>query len=150
MSKKYQNKYRIDSVRMKNYDYSQNGAYFITIVTKNRDHFFGGIVGGVETPKLGVSTNAMQLSKIGEIAQNYWNEIPRYFPFIRLDEMVVMPNHIHGILWIDKPLISVVNNDDAVGDAVSDAVDVETLHATSLPCNQKKSHKKIDNIKKNH
>ncbi len=110
MSKKYQNKYRIASARMKNYDYSQNGAYFITIVTKNRDHFFGEIVddvADVETPNLGVSTKKMQLSKIGEIVQKYWNEIPQHFPFIKLDEMVVMPNHIHGILWID--------NDDVVG-----------------------------------
>ena len=91
MSEKYQNKYRIASARMKNYDYSQNGAYFITIVTKNRKHFFGKIVDG-----------KMILNEIGKIAQKYWNEIPQHFSFIKLDEMVVMPNHIHGILWIDK------------------------------------------------
>jgi len=73
-----------------------NGAYFVTIVTQNRVHFFGD----VKTTKMGVST--MQLSKIGKIAQKYWNEIPQHFPFIKLDKMVIMPNHIHGILWIDK------------------------------------------------
>ena len=44
----------------------------------------------------------MILNEIGEIAQKYWNEISNHFPFIQLDEMVVMPNHIHGILVIDK------------------------------------------------
>ena len=90
-TEKYQNKYRIASARMKNYDYASNGAYFVTIVTKNREHFFGEIV-----------DNKMQLSEIGKITQKYWDEIPQHFPFIKLDEMVVMPNHIHGILWIDK------------------------------------------------
>ncbi len=104
MTKKYQNKYRIESARKKGYDYSQNGAYFITIVTKNRECFFGDIV---NTPNLGVSTTTMELSETGKIAQKYWDEIPRHFPFIRLDEMVVMPNHIHGILWIDRDAVSV-------------------------------------------
>jgi hypothetical protein len=109
---KYQNKYRIASARMKNYDYASNGAYFITIVTKNRDHFFGDI-----------EDNTMILNEIGKIARKYWDEIPRHFPFIRLDEMVVMPNHIHGILWID---------DDLVGGGVSTKVVVETVLIGSL------------------
>lgn len=48
----------------------------------------------------------MVLSEIGKIAQKYWYEIPIHFPFIKLDEMLVMPNHIHGILWIDNELSS--------------------------------------------
>ena len=103
-TEKYQNKYRIASARMKNYDYSQNGAYFITIVTKNREHFFGEIVDG-----------KMILNEIGEISQKYWNEIPQHFSFIKLDEMVVMPNHIHGILWIDKDYAGGCGTVDAVG-----------------------------------
>ncbi len=110
-SKKYQNKYRIGSIRKKNYDYSSNGAYFITIVTKNREHFFGKISRknainhvSMDDETKNVSTddaiNRILLSKTGKIAQKYWNEIPEHFPFIRLDEMVIMPNHIHGILWI--------------------------------------------------
>jgi len=91
MAKKYLNKYRIESIRLKGYDYSSEGAYFITIVTKNREHFFGEIMDG-----------KMILNGIGENAQKYWDEIPQHFSFIRLDEMVVMPNHIHGLLWIDK------------------------------------------------
>ena len=76
MSEKFRNKYRINSARLKNYDYSSNGAYFITIVTKNREHFFGkiGDENGGKNP-----INRVSLSKIGEIAQKYWQEIPRHF-----------------------------------------------------------------------
>jgi REP element-mobilizing transposase RayT len=56
-----------------------------------------------------------------KIAQKYWDEIPQHFPFIRLDEMAVMPNHIHGILWIDKS-VDVETTDDAVGGGTDDAV----------------------------
>ena len=88
---KFKGKYRIESARCKNYDYASNGAYFITIVTKDRQHFFGNIING-----------SMVLNDIGKITQKYWNEIPNHFPFIRLDEMVIMPNHVHGVLWIDN------------------------------------------------
>ena len=93
MPNKYQNKYRIPSSRLKNWDYTSNGAYFITICTKKRNHHFGEI------------TNAeMQLSPIGELAQQFWKEIPLHFPFVELGNFVVMPNHIHGILIIsDMP-----------------------------------------------
>lgn len=87
--KKYKNKYRIDSARLKNYDYSSKGAYFLTIVTKDRNYFFGDIV-----------NENMVLSETGKIVQQYWNEISNQFSFIRLDEMIIMPNHIHLILWI--------------------------------------------------
>jgi REP element-mobilizing transposase RayT len=88
-SEKYRGKYRIPSSRLKNYDYGKNGAYFVTIVTKNRQNFFGEIQNG-----------KMVLSEMGKMAKKYWYEIPRHFPFVRLDAFVVMPNHIHGILWI--------------------------------------------------
>ena len=99
---KFQNKYRIPSARLQNWDYGSNGAYFITICTKNREHYFGEIIDAppVETPNLGVST--MQLSEMGQLAEKYWLEIPTHFPFIELGNFVVMPNHTHGILIIDK------------------------------------------------
>ena len=105
--KRFQDKYRIPSARLKNWDYGCNGSYFITICTQNRDNYFGKIV-IVETPNLGVSTitsnimTHMQLSEIGKIVYHYWNEIPNHFPFVELGEFVVMPNHIHGIITIDK------------------------------------------------
>ena len=100
--KKYNNKYRIESVRLKNWDYRNNGAYFITINTRNRNHFFGKII-----------NNEMILSSIGEIAQNFWVEIPNHFPFVELGNFVIMPNHTHGILIINNtiPVISLQCNE---------------------------------------
>ncbi len=98
--KKFQNKYRIPSTRMQNWDYGCNAAYFVTICTKNQICYFGV---GVETPKLAVSTH-IHLSEIGKIAEEFWMEIPNHFPFVRLGEFVVMPNHVHGIIIIDKPV----------------------------------------------
>lgn len=90
--KKYNNKYRIESVRLKNWDYRNHGAYFITINTGNRKHFFGEII-----------NSEMQLSPIGEYAENFWMEIPKHFPFVELGNFVIMPNHTHGILIINNP-----------------------------------------------
>ncbi len=90
MSKKFRNKYRIRSHRLPGYDYRSEGVYFITIVTKNREHFFGEITDG-----------EMVLNALGKMAEKFWREIPQHFLFVRLDEFVIMPNHVHGILWID-------------------------------------------------
>jgi REP element-mobilizing transposase RayT len=95
MNNKYQNKYRIPSARLKNWDYGNNGAYFITICTQNRDHFFGEIISVVDE-------NEMQLNEIGKLAERFWAEIPNHFPFVELGNYVIMPNHIHGILIINK------------------------------------------------
>ena len=89
--KKYKNKYRIESTRLQSWDYGSNGAYFVTVCTKNREHSFGKIV-----------DKEMQYSKIGGIAKSYWQEIPDHFPFVKLDVFVVMPDHVHGIVIIDK------------------------------------------------
>lgn len=117
MNVKFQNKYRISSTRLKNWDYGQNGAYFITICTKNREHFFGEIVSAN-------GENEMQLNEIGKIADTFWAEIPKHFPFIELGNYVIMPNHVHGILIINK--INVV--DDTVETLHCNvSVDVKTL-----------------------
>jgi putative transposase len=88
---KYQNKYRIPSARLPHWDYGSNGAYFITICTAQRTHFFGTVANGT-----------MQLNALGTLAQQYWQEIPQHFPYIQLANFVVMPNHTHGILIIEK------------------------------------------------
>jgi putative transposase len=108
---KFNNKYRISSVRLSNYDYGQNGAYFITICTKNRIHFFGEIV-----------DKEMLLNEIGNLAHQYWQEIPNHFPYIELGNFVIMPNHIHGILIINK---NTDNWDN--GTLQGDIASVETL-----------------------
>ena len=87
----FQNKYRIETIRLQNWNYGWNGKYFVTIVAKNREHYFGKIVDG-----------EMYFSEIGENANKCWHEIPEHFPFVVLDEFCVMPNHIHGIIVIDN------------------------------------------------
>jgi REP element-mobilizing transposase RayT len=89
---KYNNKYRIPSNRLQGYDYGSNGCYFVTICTKNREHYFGEIV--VETDNY----PSLRKTSIGEIAEKFWLDIPNHFPFVILDQFVIMPNHIHGIL----------------------------------------------------
>lgn len=88
---KFKNKYRIPSARLPYWDYGSNAAYFVTICTQNREHFFGEITKG-----------KMELSEIGKMAEKYWIEIPVHFPFVKLDTFIIMPNHVHGIIIIDK------------------------------------------------
>jgi len=85
----YKNRYRIESTRMKDWDYSSNGYYFITICTKYRKHLFGEINNG-----------RMILSEIGGIAFQYWQEIPNHFLSVQLDKFEIMPDHMHGIIII--------------------------------------------------
>ena len=91
---KFRNKYRIKSARLESYDYSSNGSYFVTICTDNKKCYFGRI-----------KDSQISLSGLGNIVNQFWEEIPIHFPFIVLDAFVVMPNHIHGILIIDKEYI---------------------------------------------
>lgn len=78
------------SIRLKGYNYSQPGAYFITLVARERGCIFGEI-----------QAEKMILSCSGRIVQIVWESLPRYFP-VRLDEWIVMPNHLHGIILIDS------------------------------------------------
>lgn len=77
------------SIRLKGYDYSREGLYFITLLAKNRQHLFGEIING-----------EMHLNPAGKIAQQCWLEIPQHFPNVILHEYIIMPNHIHGIIEI--------------------------------------------------
>lgn len=79
------------STRLKDYDYSQSGTYFVTICAHNRACLFGNI-----------TDNKMILSTIGEIARNILSEIPAHFHNVELDRHVIMPNHIHGIIIIKQ------------------------------------------------
>jgi len=99
MTLKFQNKYRIPSARASWWDYGANGYYFVTICTAGHECCFGNVVAG-----------EMCLSEIGELAQQYWLDIPNHFPFVQLHSFVVMPNHIHGIVVIDK------QNDDRINE----------------------------------
>ena len=77
------------SIRLPGYDYSQEGAYYVTIVTQGRECLFGENVNG-----------EMHLNKYGEIVQKWWNKIPSHFPTVELGVFVIMPNHVHGIIFI--------------------------------------------------
>ncbi|TXD84620.1 hypothetical protein ESY86_06080 [Subsaximicrobium wynnwilliamsii] len=90
--KLFKNKYRIDSTRLKSWDYGSDGYYFITICTKGRRHFFGKI-----------DRQHMHLSAIGQLAEIFLNEIKTQFSYARMDEYVVMPDHIHCIITINNP-----------------------------------------------
>lgn len=90
-SAKWAGRYRIKSVRLKNYDYSQNGLYFVTICTDEQRWFFGKIDNVV-----------MVLNVIGKMANKYWSEISKHFLNVYLDEYIVMPNHVHGVVGIDN------------------------------------------------
>jgi len=79
------------SIRLKGYDYTQAGAYFITIVTKDRACLFGEVV-----------EDDMRLSPMGIIVQECWLAIPDHFPHAVLDEFVVMSNHVHGIIVLNE------------------------------------------------
>ena len=79
------------SIRLKGYDYSQAGAYFITICTHDRECLFGKIAGG-----------EMTLNDAGKIANKCWIQIPKHFPNVILYEHIVMPNHVHGIIELVK------------------------------------------------
>jgi REP element-mobilizing transposase RayT len=105
----YRNRNRYDSLRYIGCDYSSPGKYFVTICTGQMEKWFGDIING-----------EMHLSGIGHIASQMWYEIPDHFPFIGLDELVVMPNHIHGIIIINR----------FIGTQI-----VGALHATPLPPN---------------
>lgn len=90
MTDKFQNKYRISSSRLQNWDYGWNAAYFVTICTKNREPYFGEIANG-----------KMILSSQGILADVFWHEIQNHANNVELDAFVVMPNHIHGILILN-------------------------------------------------
>lgn len=77
------------SIRLKGYDYAQAGLYFITIVTQDRRCLFGEIIEG-----------QMKLNNDGSAVEKCWYNIPSHFPNTKLHEMVVMPNHFHGIIEI--------------------------------------------------
>ncbi len=132
MTDKFKNKYRIPSARLQNWDYGWNGAYFITICTYNREHYFGEIRNG-----------KMVLSNIGIIADILWHEIKTHSKNIDLGYFVVMPNHIHGIFVIDKP-DNGKNDNKCTHD---DNATVETLHATSLHCPPPNHHPPPDKNK---
>ena len=87
------------SIRLRRYDYSRQGAYFVTICTQNRECLFGNI-----------RHNEMVLNQAGEMAGKTWNNLSVKCPGIVIDEYIVMPNHVHGIICIvGAPLVGALS-----------------------------------------
>jgi putative transposase len=84
-----ENESRRRSIRVQGYDYAGVGGYFVTVVAFQRKCTFGGIVKG-----------EIRLNAIGKIVEECWDEIPLHFPNAEIDAFVIMPNHIHGIIYI--------------------------------------------------
>jgi len=78
------------NIRLGNFDYSSEFSHYVTICTGDRQWFFGEITKG-----------KMEYTPVGEIAGFFWAKIPDHFPHVILDEFIIMPNHIHGILKLD-------------------------------------------------
>jgi len=88
---KFKSQFKIESIRLKGWDYTNPWWYYVTINTKNHLSFFGEI-----------DNNIMMLNESGKIADEFWKEIPNHFKNAALDYYVVMPNHIHGIVIIES------------------------------------------------
>lgn len=107
---KFKNKYRIPSARLQNWDYGSPGLYFITICTKDRNHYFGEI-----------ENDEMVLNELGLIVNSEWEKTPEIRPDMNLElgEYITMPNHFHAIIMIGENRFNAIRRDDMHG--VSDA-----------------------------
>jgi len=103
MPKKFQNKYRIASTRLQQWDYGWRASYFVTMCTKNRDWYFGEVING-----------KMKLSEIGIIANALWLGIKNHAKNVELGEFVIMPDHVHGILILNNDFKVAVNTSPAL------------------------------------
>ena len=93
----FQDKYRVESTRLRDWDYAGDGYYFVTICTKNRINHFGKI-----------EDKKMCLNKYGQAVEKFWRQIPKYYNNVTINSFIIMPNHIHGIIIIN-------DNSNAVG-----------------------------------
>ncbi len=112
----YKNKYRIESTRLKDWDYSRNGYYFVTICTQDKKCLFGDVI-----------DEKVQLSAIGEMVADEWQKTPQIRKNVSLDTWIIMPNHLHGIVVINNDVetprwgvsqISTTQNDRTSNDYV--------------------------------
>lgn len=117
---KFNNKYRIPSARWADWDYGNEGAYFVTICTKHREHYFGEII-----------NSEMQYTELGKIAMHEWLKSAELRPDMQLDMTCfqVMPNHIHGIVVIGKNCRDAMHG-VSIGDGDVDVRDA--MHGVSM------------------
>jgi REP element-mobilizing transposase RayT len=82
------------SIRLREYDYTQAGAYFVTVVAYGRAALFGEIAGG-----------QTRLNEFGRIVERSWADLPEHYFGVQCDAFVVMPNHFHGIIVLGEPIV---------------------------------------------
>ena len=107
----YQNKFRVETTRLKNWNYASDGWYFITICTKGRENIFGIIEHGI-----------MILNQYGRIVEQCWFDLPNHYFNLILDAFVIMPNHLHGIMIIDNTRETIVSGNADGGVSVNGGV----------------------------
>lgn len=117
MNKKYQGKYRIESNRFPGWDYSQDGIYFLTLITYDRDCHFGD-----------VKENMMIHSAFGDIVKDEWLKSFQMREKLLLDEYIIMPNHLHAIIFLKKPQHKKPTTEDC--DSCKDARPCVSIHET--------------------
>jgi REP element-mobilizing transposase RayT len=110
-------KYNRHSIRMKGYDYSLPGAYFVTLISFHTEYLFGEVKNG-----------ELLQSDIGGLIKDCWIGLPIFSEHIRLDEQVLMPNHLHGIIIIDTAL----GKGEAFSDIEPIEVEAESENASPL------------------
>ena len=108
----YKNKYRIESTRLKDWDYSRDGYYFVTICTQDKKCFFGDVI-----------DEKVRLSAIGEIVADEWQKTAQIRKNVSLDTWIIMPNHLHGIVIIN-------NNNEPHGNTHGVATCRDALHVS--------------------
>ncbi|BAW80786.1 transposase-like protein [Candidatus Nitrosoglobus terrae] len=84
--------HRRRTIRLQSYDYSQAGAYFVTTCTQNRECLFGEEV----------ADGKMQLNNAERMVEAAWRDLPHHYAYVRLDSFVIMPNHVHGVIFITR------------------------------------------------
>jgi REP element-mobilizing transposase RayT len=82
------------SIRLKGYDYTRSGAYFVTIVVWQRECLFGEIIDG-----------EMRLNQFGKIVQRAWFDLPKHYPYVQLGTFCIMPNHVHAVIILIEPIV---------------------------------------------
>jgi putative transposase len=84
------------SIRLREFDYTTAGAYFVTIVGQDRACLFGDVIDG-----------EMHLNDAGRMVETVWTEIPAFYPGVDIDSFVIMPNHLHGIVVLEQSSVGV-------------------------------------------
>ncbi|MBL7156653.1 MAG: transposase [Candidatus Omnitrophica bacterium] len=104
------------SIRLKNYDYTQDGMYYVTVCVNDRKCIFGD-----------VSDGKMILNNEGYMVDEWWRKLPEHFPNVEVDESIVMPNHLHGIIVIvGAPLVGALNG-------INDRATIKVAHTATSP-----------------